>query len=54
MLGKIEGNRRKGLHRKRRSEGIIDAMDINLSKLQETVKDRDSWCPAVDGIAESD
>ena len=53
MLGKIEGNRRKGLHRKRRSEGIIDAMDINLSKLGEVVEDGGAWCAAVHGVTKS-
>ena len=44
MLGKIEGRRRRGRQRMRRLEGIIDSMDIGLSKLQEMVKDREAWC----------
>ena len=43
ILGKIEGRRRRGLQRMRKLDGITKAMNMNLGKLQETVRDRDSW-----------
>ena len=53
MLGKIEGRRRKRQQRKKWLDGTTDLMDVSLSKLQEMVKDRESWRAAVHGIAKS-
>ena len=53
MLGKIEGRRRRGCQRMRCLEGITDAMDMNFSKLQEVVRDREAWRAAVHGVKKS-
>ena len=54
MLGKIEGGRRRGPQRMRRLDVITDSMDMNLSKLQELVKDREAWCSGFHSYKESD
>ena len=51
MLGKIEGKRKRGWQRMRWLDNITDTMNVNLSKLQETVEDRGNWRAAVPGVA---
>ena len=53
MLGKIEGRRRRRQQRMRWLDGIIDSMDMNLSKPLETVKHREAWGAEVHGVAKS-
>ena len=54
MLGKIEGRRRRGCQRMRRLDGITDAVDMNLGKFRNMVRDREAWRAAVHGVAEWD
>ena len=59
MLGEIEGQRRRGQQRLRRLDSVTDSMDMNLlvspkQQLWDMDKDREAWCDAVHGVAESD
>jgi len=53
MLGKIEGRRRRGCQRMRWLDSITNAMNMNLSKFQEMVRDREAWGAAVHGVVET-
>ena len=53
MLGNIEGRRRRGQQRTRWLDGIIDSMDMSLSKLGEMMKNRETWCAADHGASKN-
>ena len=53
ILGKIEGRKRKGCQRMRWLDGITNAVNMNLGKLQETERGREDWCAAVHGVTKN-
>ena len=53
MLGKFEARRRRGWQRMRWMDGILDSMDVSLSRHHQIVKDREDWCAAIRGVAKS-
>ena len=53
MLGKMEGRRKRGRKRMRWLDSVTNLLDMSLSKLQKTVKDREAWCVSVHGVAKS-